>query len=140
VVNGLDFQRVAMLLAVVEKRLRVPLGDADVFLNVAGGLAVREPAADLGVVAAVLSSARNIAVEATWGFFGEVGLGGEVRRVVQGDRRLIELDRLGFTRAITARAAAGTGIAGTVDVVGLSTVTELGPLLAPGAAARQNAV
>jgi DNA repair protein RadA/Sms len=140
VVNGLDFQRVSMLLAVVEKRLRVGLGDADVFLNVAGGLAVREPAADLGVVAAVLSSARNISVEATWAFFGEVGLGGEVRRVVQGDRRLVELGRLGFTRAITARSAAGSGPAGTVDVVGLSTVTELGPLLAPGAVARQNAV
>jgi len=140
VVNGLDFQRVAMLLAVVEKRLRVGLGDADVFLNVAGGLAVREPAADLGVVAAVLSSARGVAVEAGWAFFGEVGLGGEVRRVVQGERRLAELSRLGFTRAITARAAAGAGSAGAVEVIGLSSVAELGPLLVPRAAARQNAV
>ena len=108
VANGLDFQRVGMLLAVVEKRLRVGLGASDVFLNVAGGLAVREPAADLGVVAAVLSSLRGIPVEATWAFFGEVGLGGEVRRVAQTEQRLNELARLGFTRAFTAPAGAAS--------------------------------
>ena len=141
VVNGLDFQRVAMLLAVVEKRLRVGLGDADVFLNVAGGLQVREPAADLGVVAAVFSSARNIPVEPTWAFFGEVGLTGEVRRVAQGERRLAELGRLGFTRAITARAGGAGGAAVAVEVAGLASVAELGPLLAAHAATpRQNAV
>jgi DNA repair protein RadA/Sms len=106
VANGLDFQRVGMLLAVVEKRLRVGLGASDVFLNVAGGLAVREPAADLGVVVAVLSSLRGIPVEATWAFFGEVGLGGEVRRVAQTEQRLNELARLGFTRAFMAPAGA----------------------------------
>jgi len=142
VVNGLDFQRVAMLLAVVEKRLRVGLGDADVFLNVAGGLQVREPAADLGVVAAVFSSARNIPVEPRWAFFGEVGLTGEIRRVVQGERRLAELTRLGFTRAVTARSAGGSGASAVaVEVTGLATVAELGALLVPRVAApRQNAV
>lgn len=131
VANGLDFQRVAMLLAVLEKRLRVGLGTADVFLNVAGGLLVREPAADLGVVAAVLSSARNVPVEATWGFFGEVGLGGEVRRVAQREKRLLELGRLGFTRAITARAGAGAGPPGAaMTVVGLSHVGELAEMMA----------
>lgn len=131
VANGLDFQRVAMLLAVLEKRLRVGLGAADVFLNVAGGLQVREPAADLGVVAAVLSSVRNVAVEATWGFFGEVGLGGEVRRVAQAEKRLVELGRLGFTRALTAQPAAGWPSAGGgLQVVGLSHVGELGEWMA----------
>lgn len=131
VANGLDFQRVAMLLAVLEKRLRVGLGAADVFLNVAGGLQVHEPAADLGVVAAVLSSVRNVAVEATWGFFGEVGLGGEVRRVAQAEKRLVELGRLGFTRALTAQPAAGSAPAGGgLQVVGLSHVGELGEWMA----------
>jgi DNA repair protein RadA/Sms len=126
VANGLDFQRVAMLLAVLEKRLRVGLGASDVFLNVAGGLAVWEPAADLGVVAAVLSSVRNVPVEACWAFFGEVGLGGEVRRVAQAEKRLQELARLGFTRAITARAAATSLPAGIpISAVGLSHVGEL---------------
>ena len=143
VANGLDFQRVAMLLAVVEKRLRVGLGTSDVFLNVAGGLTVQEPAADLGVVAAVLSSARGLPVDPTWAFFGEVGLGGEIRRVPQADKRLLELARLGFTRAVTARGGtegvaggAGTG-AGTgakigagIATVGLSHVGELAELVA----------
>lgn len=132
VANGLDFQRVAMLLAVLEKRLRVGLGAADVFLNVAGGLAVREPAADLGVVAAVLSSVRNVPVEATWGFFGEVGLGGEVRRVAQTEKRVLELARLGFTRAITAPAGAGSRPPSAgLTLTGLSHVGELAELMLP---------
>jgi len=132
VANGLDFQRVAMLLAVLEKRLRVGLGASDVFLNVAGGLAVEEPAADLGVVAAVLSSVRNVPVEASWAFFGEVGLGGEVRRVAQMEKRLQELARLGFARAFTATAGATslpTGI--PITAVRLSHVGELAELMVP---------
>jgi DNA repair protein RadA/Sms len=132
VANGLDFQRVAMLLAVLEKRLRVGLGASDVFLNVAGGLAVEEPAADLGVVAAVLSSVRNVPVEASWAFFGEVGLGGEVRRVPQTEKRLQELARLGFTRAFTAPAGATslpTGI--PITTRRLSHVGELADLMVP---------
>ncbi len=132
VANGLDFQRVAMLLAVLEKRLRVGLGASDVFLNVAGGLAVREPAADLGVVAAVLSSVRNVPVEASWAFFGEVGLGGEVRRVAQAEKRLQELARLGFTRAITAKVGKTSSPAGIpIATVGLSHVGELADLMVP---------
>lgn len=132
VTNGLDFQRVAMLLAVLEKRLGVGLGGSDVFLNVAGGLGVREPAADLGVLAAVLSSVRNVPVEPTWAFFGEVGLGGEVRAVAQSDKRLQELQRLGFTQAIAARATAEhlTGPA-AVAIVGLSHVGELAEMFIP---------
>lgn len=104
VANGLDSSRIAMLLAVLEKRLGISLGTMDVFLNVVGGLLVREPAADLGVLAAVLSSARDVPIPPTWAFFGEVGLGGEVRRVPQAGKRLQELERLGFTRAILPQA------------------------------------
>ncbi len=108
VANGLDSQRVAMLLAVLEKRLDIRLGTADVFLNVVGGLGVREPAADLGVMAAVLSSVRNVPVDSDCAFFGEVGLGGEVRSVPQVEKRLQELARLGFTRAVLPRASIET--------------------------------
>lgn len=133
VANGLDFQRVAMLLAVVEKRLRLPLGTSDVFLNVAGGLTVQEPAADLGMVAAVLSSARGLPVDPTWAFFGEVGLGGEIRRVPQAEKRLVELARLGFTRAVTARAGSEVLLAGAgVTTVGLSHVGELAEMVCGG--------
>ena len=137
VANGLDAQRVAMLLAVLEKRLRVGLGASDVFLNVAGGLAVWEPAADLGVVAAILSSVRNAPVEAGWAFFGEVGLGGEVRRVAQAEKRLQELARLGFTRAMTAHPG-GTSWPGDLGItpVGLSHVGDLAELMVSGGRVR----
>ena len=105
VATGLEAQRVAMLLAVVEKRLGLPLGGCDVFLNVAGGLRVSEPAADLGVVAAVLSSYRDRPLDPGWVFFGEVGLTGEIRGVPQADRRLQEAARLGFSGALVPPSA-----------------------------------
>lgn len=133
VVNGLDSQRVAMLLAVLEKRLDIRLGAADVFLNVVGGLGIREPAADLGVAAAVISSAKNVAVAPSWAFFGEVGLGGEVRGVPQAEKRLQELSRLGFTRAILPRASWDAVPEGLrAGAVGLSHLGGLADLIAPG--------
>lgn len=132
VANGLDYQRVAMLLAVLEKRLKIGLGASDVFLNVVGGLGVREPAADLAVLAAVISSVRELPVEPAWAFFGEVGLGGEIRAVPQTERRLLELQRLGFSRAVTARAAAEKlATPSVIEAVGLAHVGELADLLLP---------
>lgn len=141
VANGLDFQRVAMLLAVLEKRLDVRLATADVFLNVVGGLEIREPAADLGVLAAVLSSARNVPVDPRWGFFGEVGLGGEVRGVPQAEKRLQELARLGFTRAMLPRASV-EALPGKppLETAGLTQVGALAELLLPVRAGRRNPV
>jgi len=97
---GLDAGRVALLLAVLEKRLGMPLHDQDVFLNVAGGLHVAEPAADLAVVAAVASSARGRAVDEDVAVWGEVGLTGEVRAVGRADVRLREAARQGFRRCV----------------------------------------
>ena len=141
VVNGLDFQRVAMLLAVLEKRLDVRLAAADVFLNVVGGLEVREPAADLGVTAAVLSSARNVPVDPHWAFFGEVGLGGEIRGVPQAEKRLQELARLGFTRAVLPRASVeALPSEPPLEAVGLVHVGGLAELLLPRHVVRRNPV
>ena len=141
VANGLDFQRVAMLLAVLEKRLDVRLATADVFLNVVGGLEIREPAADLGVLAAVLSSVRNAPVDPHWAFFGEVGLGGEVRGVPQAEKRLQELARLGFTRAVLPRASVDTFPGDPpLEVTGLSHVGALAELLLPARPGRRNPV
>lgn len=141
VANGLDFQRVAMLLAVLEKRLDIRLATADVFLNVVGGLEIREPAADLGVLAAVLSSVRNTPVDPRWAFFGEVGLGGEVRGVPQAEKRLQELARLGFTRAVLPRASVET-LPGDppLETVGLSHVGALAELVPPERTGRRKPV
>src|SRR6185295_14403600 len=97
---GLDPGRVALLLAVLEKRMRMPLHDQDVFLNVAGGLRIDEPAADLAVVAAVASSARGRPLADDVVVWGEVGLTGEVRGVGRSESRLREAAREGFRRCI----------------------------------------
>lgn len=87
-----------MLLAVLEKRAGFKLGVKDVFLNMAGGLKVSDPACDLAVVAAVLSSNFDFAIPSDVCFAGEVGLSGEIRPVAQTDRRVMEAARIGFKR------------------------------------------
>jgi DNA repair protein RadA/Sms len=99
--TGVDPQRLALLSAVLEKRLGVNLWDQDIYLNVVGGLEVGEPAADLAIVAAILSSLFNKPVVASTVVFGEVGLGGEIRPTMFTDLRLKEALMLGFTRAVT---------------------------------------
>ena len=96
--TGFDVRRLNMLLAVLEKRAGFKLGVKDVFLNMAGGLKVSDPACDLAVVAAVLSSNFDFAIPSDVCFAGEVGLSGEIRPVAQTDRRVMEAARIGFKR------------------------------------------
>jgi DNA repair protein RadA/Sms len=102
--SGLDQNRLSLLLAVLEKRAGLNLIAEDVFVNVAGGIAVDEPAADLGVVAAVASSLRNRPVRAGTAVFGEVGLAGEIRGTTQASLRVREAAQMGFTRCIVPEA------------------------------------
>ncbi|GAB4182591.1 MAG: DNA repair protein RadA [Thalassobaculales bacterium] len=97
---GWDGGRLAMVIAVLEARCGVTLAGADVFLNIAGGLRIAEPAADLAVAAAIVSSLTGIAVPADAVVFGEIGLSGEVRAVTQSTQRLKEAAKLGFKRAL----------------------------------------
>ena len=98
--SGLDQNRLSLLLAVLEKRAGLNLVAEDVFVNVAGGIAVDEPAADLGIVAAVASSVRNRPIKSSTAVFGEVGLAGEVRGISQAALRVREAAQMGFTRCI----------------------------------------
>jgi DNA repair protein RadA/Sms len=102
--SGIDQQRLALLLAVLEKRAGLNVAGDDVFVNVAGGLTVDEPASDLGVLAAIASSVRNRIIPATTAMFGEVGLAGEVRGTAQAALRLREAAQLGFRRCIVPEA------------------------------------
>ena len=99
-VVGWDSSRLAMILAVLEARCGLPMSSKDVYLNVAGGIRITEPAADLAVAAALLSSVSQIPVPADAVVFGEVGLSGEIRAVPQPDLRLKEAAKLGFARAL----------------------------------------
>lgn len=101
--NGLDYNRAAMLLAVLEKRGGLRLSNADVYWNVVGGLRLDEPAADLAVVIAAASAAQDKPVSDTLAAVGEVGLTGEIRAVGQLSQRLSEIRRLGFTQCLVPR-------------------------------------
>jgi DNA repair protein RadA/Sms len=101
--NGIDYNRLLLLTAVLTRRVRVPLHDKDVFVNVIGGLQINEPAADLGVAVAIASSIKDQPVHADMAFFGEVGLSGELRAVSQLEPRLKEAAKLGFRRCIIPR-------------------------------------
>jgi DNA repair protein RadA/Sms len=99
-VIGWDTGRLAMVLAVLEARCGIVFSGSDIYLNIAGGIRINEPAADLAVAAALVSSATGMNVPAECVFFGEIGLAGEVRQVAQPDTRLKEASKLGFTRGI----------------------------------------
>lgn len=98
--QGFDYNRTSLLIAVLEKRLGLQLAGDDVFINVAGGLEVDEPAADFGVIAAIASSFRNLQIDPETAVFGEVGLTGEVRGVLQAQSRAREAQTLGFKKLI----------------------------------------
>jgi|SRR5580700_853452 DNA repair protein RadA/Sms len=98
--NNLDQQRLAMIIAVLERRAGFSLGARDVYASVAGGLRIVEPAADLGIALAIASSFRNVAIGPSVAVFGELGLSGEVRAVAQADRREAEARKLGYTHVI----------------------------------------
>ncbi len=98
--NGVELNRMALLLAVLEKRLGLHLSGQDVYLNVVGGLRLEEPAIDVGIVAAIVSSFRERALDGQTCCIGEVGLGGEIRPVSQVDSRIREAAKLGFQRCV----------------------------------------
>jgi DNA repair protein RadA/Sms len=101
--NGVDFNRLLLISAVLSRRLGIRLGDQDVFVNVVGGLKVGEPAADLAIAASIASSFRDLPVRAEAVTIGEIGLSGELRMVGQMGARLREAANLGFKTAIVPR-------------------------------------
>jgi DNA repair protein RadA/Sms len=128
-VVGWDSARLAMLLAVLEARCGLAMAGRDVYLNVAGGLRISEPAADLAVAAAVISSVLDAPLPESAVIFGEVGLAGEVRAVSQTEARLKEAARLGFDRAILPGASRGSGRAERSPNLRLHALRRLSELL-----------
>jgi len=127
-VVGLDAGRVSTILAVLEARCAIPFAGLDVFLNVAGGMRVTEPAADLAIAAALLSAREDIALPAEAVIFGEISLSGALRPVTQAENRLKEAAKLGFSRAILPEAqkvevAGGMTLARHADLTGFTGLT-----------------
>src|SRR5206468_226393 len=123
VATGLDHRRLAVLLAVLERRGGLPFGNLDVFVNVTGGVRLIEPSTDLAILAALVSTVHDRPVPADALFLGEVGLGGEIRPVAGVERRLAEAARQGFRRVFLSARSRGT--AGDLEVIGLEGIGEL---------------
>ena len=123
--TGFDVRRLNMLLAVLEKRAGFKLGIKDVFLNMAGGLKVSDPACDLAVVCAVLSSNFDFAIPSDVCFAGEVGLSGEVRPVAQTDRRIIEAARLGFRKIYVSSFSGLENLPDGIEVIKVADIPAL---------------
>ena len=123
--SGIDQNRLSLLLAVLEKRAGLTVAGDDVFVNIAGGLSVNEPAADLGVVAAIASSLRNQPVREGTAMFGEIGLGGEVRGTTHAGLRVKEASQLGFARCVLPKSNCPVSAdADACELVGVRTVEE----------------
>ena len=116
--NGIDFNRLLLLTAVLSKRVGLKLNTQDIFVNVVGGLRISEPAADLGVAAAIASSFRSVPIPDDCVLLGEIGLSGELRSVGQAEKRLNEAAKLGFKRCIVPRSLR----LGKVAVTGIEVV------------------
>ncbi len=123
--TGFNAKRLNMLLAVLEKRAGFKLGAKDVFLNVTGGISVDDPAIDLAVVAAVLSSNIDIAIDKTMCFAAEIGLAGEVRPVTRIDQRIMEAEKLGFTSIIISKHCKLPKMNYKINIIGVSKVHDV---------------
>ena len=123
--TGVDFNRLNLLMAVLEKRLGLQMSGCDAYVNLAGGIRIQEPAVDLGMVMAIVSSFKNRPVDESTVVFGEVGLSGEVRAVSLAEQRLQEAVKLGFTTCVMPRANADMlKNTKSIKVIGVSNVQE----------------
>ncbi|MEW6599768.1 MAG: magnesium chelatase domain-containing protein, partial [Nitrospirota bacterium] len=121
---GVDYNRINLLVAVLDKRLGLHLGGMDIYVNVVGGLKIDEPAVDMGIAAAIASSFKNKTIEAGTLTFGEVGLSGEIRAVSQAEIRIKEAAKLGFKKGIVP-AGNNTRIKGSdIEIIGVKNVEE----------------
>ena len=127
---GLDYNRVNLLMAVLEKRAGLPLSSYDAYVNIAGGIRMNEPAADLGIVMAIASIYKNKPVSEDAIVFGEVGLSGEVRAVTMPEQRVAEAKKLGFKTCILPEVSVkGLGQVEGIEVIGVRSVNQAMNLL-----------
>ena len=127
---GTDYNRVNLLMAVLEKRAGIHMSNADAYVNIAGGMKINEPAIDLGIVMALVSSYKNLPIDEKTIVFGEVGLSGEVRAVNMPEQRVAEAKKLGFETCIMPEVSVGVvkGIKG-IKIIGVNTINDAIQLL-----------
>jgi len=122
---GTDFNRVNLLMAVLEKRFGLQLSSCDAYVNIAGGIKMNEPAIDLGIVMAIVSSYKDRAIDEGTIVFGEVGLSGEIRSVNMVEQRVLEAKKLGFNRCIIPKVSADNlKMIKGIQIVGVNNLSE----------------
>ena len=122
---GTDYNRVNLLMAVLEKRVGIQLGNCDAYINIAGGIKINEPAIDLGIVLAIASSYKNKVIDEKMIVFGEVGLSGEVRAVNMPEQRVAEAGKLGFKTCIMPKVSMeGIKSSGSMKIIGVQNIRE----------------
>lgn len=127
---GIDYNRVNLLMAVLEKRIGLPLSNYDAYVNIAGGIRMNEPASDLGIVMAIASSYKNKPVAEDMIVFGEVGLSGEVRAVIMPEQRVAEAKKLGFKTCVVPEVSLKTiGEVEGIEIIGVKSVNQAMNLL-----------
>lgn len=126
----MDYNRVHLLMAVIEKRMCLHISHSDAYVNVAGGMKVSEPAIDLGVVMAIISSFKNRPLKDGMVVFGEIGLSGEIRAVSMAEKRVLEAKKLGFTTCVLPKSnrMALTEITG-IELIGVENVQDVADLV-----------
>ncbi|PKM95665.1 MAG: DNA repair protein RadA [Firmicutes bacterium HGW-Firmicutes-1] len=124
--TGTDYNRVNLLMAVLEKKIGMQLGNYDSYVNIAGGIKISEPSLDLGIIIAIASSFKNASIDEKTIIMGEVGLTGEVRGISLCDKRILEAEKLGFTRCIIPKAnyKALDHKKGKIEIIGVESVRE----------------
>lgn len=124
--EGMDHNRLVLLIAIIEKKLGLSMQNQDAYLNVVGGLRVDETAADLSVICAIVSGLKNRALDPSTVFFGEVGLAGEIRAVNNISRRVAEAERMGFEKCVLPEAnLKDAGATGKMKLIGVKTVMDV---------------
>jgi DNA repair protein RadA/Sms len=121
---GVDYNRINLLVAVLDKRLGMQLGGMDIYVNVVGGLKIDEPAIDMGIIAAIASSFKNQSIDSALFTFGEVGLSGELRAISQPDIRIKEASKLGFKKGIVPVNNSNSVDKHDIDIIGAKNVEE----------------
>lgn len=122
---GTDYNRVNLLMAVLEKRLGISMAGCDAYVNVAGGMKITEPAIDLAIIAALISSYKNQAIDEKTILFGEVGLTGEVRAVNMAEQRVVEAEKMGYQTCILPKINQENQSKGKMKLVGIRNIREI---------------
>ena len=123
--TGTDYNRVNLLMAVLEKKMGLHISDCDAYVNVAGGMKITEPGADLGIIMAIVSSFKNTPIDENTLVFGEIGLSGEVRAVSNAEQRVMEAEKLGFKRVVLPQSSLkALSSKSKIELVGVETVED----------------